>query len=132
MSREILPLRLGAGRFLSRHASPTVWTRTLDHWGFALGCCPLQLSVEGSSAGAARCREIFVSACKTDCVDAYTRSLGFCSGLLSYKGACQEKYFPCGSVPGDFCLGMQARLCGRVPSIIGVLLWVAVPFGCVS
>ena len=45
MSRDILPLRLGAGRFLSRHASPTVWTRTLDHWGFALGCCPLRLRV---------------------------------------------------------------------------------------
>src|SRR5437773_403054 len=102
MSREILPLRLGAGRFLSRHASPTVWTRTLDHWGFALGCCPIKLHVKRNTSAAALRRETFVSACKPDCVDAYPRSLGFCSGLLSPSAsrAKQRNCFshPCGSM----------------------------------
>src|SRR5207245_3907184 len=94
VSSEILSLPVRAGRFLSRHASPTVWTRTLDHWGFALGCCPIKVHVKRNTSPAARCREIFVSACKPDCVDAYPRSLGFCDGVLYYKSAWQEIYCP--------------------------------------
>src|SRR5438445_12848697 len=114
MSREILPLRLGAGRFLSRHARLTLWRRILHHWGFALGCCPIKVHVKRNTSPAARCREDRKSVVKGESVDAYARSLGFCSGLLSYKGACQEKYFPCGSVPGVLYVGMQAQMCGSV------------------